>query len=316
MLQPLMIFYLSIEDDERGLKGVQKARPRGVPRRSARLKEIYHRQGKTVLDCRTADQGHLCAYPKKQGQVSTKPSDSLQPDSRKQKRPLEAEDSLCLPAESFQKLPRTSLACPADVRLLVGGTPAQGGTEYKGAWPTEYFEQGHDMSQLLARKKWTSSLCRRQTESTLTSSTTPSDQKPREEKSAQYKNPRYEIVLETKGSYMSESKKGITELSESCYLTLLNAAQKIPEDLLFCDDLFKSTCEKVRRRNEAIVIQDITRLIVPSAENLAIYGATHLDHLIESVNEGWVNSIPVTKLDRSPIIQWDLKETHSQMASC
>ncbi|ODH24673.1 hypothetical protein ACO22_05293 [Paracoccidioides brasiliensis] len=127
------------------------------------------------------------------------------------------------------------------------------------------------MSQLLARKKWTSSLCRRQTESTLTSSTTPSDQKPREEKSAQYKNPRYEIVLETKGSYMSESKKGITELSESCYLTLLNAAQKIPEDLLFCDDLFKSTCEKVRRRNEAIVIQDITRLIVPSAENLAIY---------------------------------------------
>ncbi|KGM91592.1 uncharacterized protein PADG_12271 [Paracoccidioides brasiliensis Pb18] len=232
--------------------------------------------------------------------VSTKPSDSLQPDSRKQKRPLEAEDSLCLPAESFQKRPRTSLACPAD----------------GGAWPTEYFEQGHDMSQLLARKKWTSSLCRRQTESTLTSSTTPSDQKPREEKSAQYKNPRYEIVLETKGSYMSESKKGITELSESCYLTLLNAAQKIPEDLLFCDDLFKSTCEKVRRRNEAIVIQDITRLIVPSAENLAIYGATHLDHLIESVNEGWVNSIPVTKLDRSPIIQWDLKETHSQMASC
>jgi hypothetical protein len=40
-------------------------------------------------------------------------------------------------------------------------------------------------------------------------------------------------------------------------------------------------------RNEARVVQDITRLIVPSAETLATYGATHLDHLIESVNEGW-----------------------------
>jgi hypothetical protein len=42
-----------------------------------------------------------------------------------------------------------------------------------------------------------------------------------------------------------------------------------------------------------MVIQDITRLIVPSAQNLAIYGATHLVHLIESVNEGWTGSIPV-----------------------
>ncbi|OAT11997.1 hypothetical protein, variant 2 [Blastomyces gilchristii SLH14081] len=156
------------------------------------------------------------------------------------------------------------------------------------------------MSQLLARKKSTSSLHHKQLKSTLTSSTTPSNQKPREEKSSQYKNPRYEVLLETKGSYMSESKQGITEVSKSCYQTLLNAAQKIPENSLFRDDLFKATCEKVRRRNEAIIIQDITRLIVPSAENLAIYGATHLDHLVESVNEGWDNSIPVTKTRPQP----------------
>lgn len=35
-----------------------------------------------------------------------------------------------------------------------------------------------------------------------------------------------------------------------------------------------------------MVIQEITRLIVPSAEKLAIYGVKHLNHLYESVNEG------------------------------
>ncbi|KAL9116380.1 MAG: hypothetical protein Q9187_007097 [Circinaria calcarea] len=36
------------------------------------------------------------------------------------------------------------------------------------------------------------------------------------------------------------------------------------------------------------------------AQNLAIYGATHLEHLIESANEGWNNSIPVTKTRPQP----------------
>lgn len=50
----------------------------------------------------------------------------------------------------------------------------------------------------------------------------------------------------------------------------------------------------VQGRNEAKVIQDITRLIIPSAESLATRGVQHLKHVIESVNEGWNNSIPVT----------------------
>ncbi|KKZ68059.1 hypothetical protein EMCG_06271 [[Emmonsia] crescens] len=252
-----------------------------------------------------------------------KSSHLLQSDYRKRKRPQEADDSPYLPPESPRKRPRTAVA-----RLSVEDTPAQEAAEYKdklnlvdywrkeGTWPREYFEQGHDMSQLLARKKSTSSLRRKQSESTLTSSTTRSDQKPREEKSTQYKNPRYEILLETKGSYMRESKQGITEVSKSCYQTLLNADQKVPEDSLFRDDLFKAACEKVRRRNEAIVIQDITRLIVPSAENLAIYGATHLDCLVESVNEGWDNSIPITKTRPQPDYLWDLDEMHSRTNSC
>ena len=47
-------------------------------------------------------------------------------------------------------------------------------------------------------------------------------------------------------------------------------------------------------KNEARVIHDISPLIAPSAETLAIRGAKHLKILIESDNEGWNNSIPLT----------------------
>lgn len=46
-------------------------------------------------------------------------------------------------------------------------------------------------------------------------------------------------------------------------------------------------------RNEAKVIQDISRLLVPSAQALATRSA-RLECLIESVNEGWNNAIPLT----------------------
>ena len=86
---------------------------------------------------------------------------------------------------------------------------------------------------------------------------------------------------------------GITDASKSLCRRLLESEQDVPKDSLFRDDLFKRTCRKIQDRNEARVIQDISRLIVPSAETLATYGATDLDHLIEGVNEGWTGSISV-----------------------
>jgi hypothetical protein len=56
----------------------------------------------------------------------------------------------------------------------------------------------------------------------------------------------------------------------------------------------------VRNKNEARVIRNISLLIVPSIEILAIYGAKHLKILIESVNKGWNNSIPITKTRPQP----------------
>jgi hypothetical protein len=45
-------------------------------------------------------------------------------------------------------------------------------------------------------------------------------------------------------------------------------------------------------RNEAMVVRDILPLMVPSAQILAIYGATYLNPLTESVNEGWNSARP------------------------
>ncbi|KAK6591861.1 hypothetical protein H4I96_12138 [Botrytis cinerea] len=178
-------------------------------------------------------------------------------------------------------------------------------------WPKEYFEPQSNMNHLFARKKSSSSLRSKQYEagSSASSSITPSDQKPREAKSAPYQSPQYKILLETKGSFMRKSDLGIADTSKTVCQTLLEAEQTIPEDSLFQDDLFEETCEMIQDRNEAKVIQDIARLIVPSAQSLAIRGAERLKPLIESVNEGWNSSIALTKPRPQPDYAVGFKRT-------
>jgi hypothetical protein len=153
------------------------------------------------------------------------------------------------------------------------------------------------MNHILARKKSTFSLRRKRSDtgSGVASSTTPSDQKPREEKNAPYQDPRYRSLLEAEGSYMDKSEEDITKEGKTLCRTLLTKEQTVPKDSIFSDNVFEKSCRKLQDRNEARVIQDIARLIVPSAETMATFGAKHLDILIESVNEGWNNSIPITK---------------------
>jgi len=147
------------------------------------------------------------------------------------------------------------------------------------------------MDRLLARKKSSSSLRRKRSESGLSS--TPSDQKPREEKSAPYRNPQYELVLNTKGTFMKESKEGISDASKLLCQKLLDGEQDVPKESVFDDAVFRNACQNLQGKNEARVIQDVSRLIVPSAETLALR-AESLECLVESVNEGWNNSIPLT----------------------
>lgn len=134
------------------------------------------------------------------------------------------------------------------------------------------------------------SLSRKQSDTSLSGS---GDQKKREGKGAPYRDIRYNTLLAAKGSYMCEFDDDTPKKIRDLCQTLLERDQAIPRDSLFSDNLFKKTCRKIEDRNEAIIIQDVTRLLIPSAQNLAIYGATHLEKLIESVNEGWSGSIPV-----------------------
>ena len=139
-------------------------------------------------------------------------------------------------------------------------------------------------------KKVPTSVRRKQSDSSLISSC---DQTNRENKSAPYRTVQYTVLLETKGSYLRKSELGITKGSKDLYQRLLDSRQPVPEDSLFRDDLFDKSCDKIADRNEARVIQDIARLIAPSAETLATWGATHLDHLIEGVNERWRGNFAV-----------------------
>jgi hypothetical protein len=167
----------------------------------------------------------------------------------------------------------------------------------KDSWLEKYWEPESNMNHLLARKKSSSSNRGKQSEASSTGS---SDQKPRDVKSAPYQDAYYETLLATKGSFMEKSELGVTAASKNLCRTFLETEQTFPDDSLFRDDLFEETCEMVRNKNEARVVRDISPLIVPSAEILAIRGAKHLKILIESVNEGWNNSISITKTRPQP----------------
>ncbi|KAM3496778.1 hypothetical protein MY10362_009851 [Beauveria mimosiformis] len=159
----------------------------------------------------------------------------------------------------------------------------------EGSWPHDYIQP--DMEHALARQRSSNSLRRKRSDSAT--STTPSDQRAREEKSAPYRDPRYETLLNTKGTYMETSELGVADESKLICRNLLQGEQSIPPGSIFDSTVFERACNNLQKANEARVIQDISRLLVPSAETLALY-TKPLKLLKESVNEGWNNSIPLT----------------------
>ncbi|KAK1810048.1 hypothetical protein LTR12_015596 [Friedmanniomyces endolithicus] len=173
---------------------------------------------------------------------------------------------------------------------------------YHHQWPKGYIEKTKDMENILARKKSLSSRSRKNSDadSTTPSSSNQSNQQTREQKSAEYNKPQYETVLATKGILMEASAGGVIRTSRSFCKELLERDQELPKDTMFEDDLFDTTCKNIRNRNETRVIRDIALLIVPSAEIFATRGATHLQCLMESVNDGWNNCIPITKTRPQP----------------
>lgn len=245
--------------------------------------------------------------------------------SLKRKRGQKAPRS-SLPAQDPlpSKRPRTSTRHTAEEQEIEKHTSATVADPVQSwvlneTWPPEYFEPDdrelpeHDswLEEMMALppipvvqyaemngfryplpiKKIPTSLRRKQSDSSLTDS---SNQKSRDSKSTPYRNPRYKTLLETKGSFLrdfgdDDPPTTVTNPGRD----LLGAEQAVPQNSLFRDDIFRRFCREIEDRNEPMVVQDVSRLLVPSAKNLAIYGDRHLDILIENVNEAWTESIPV-----------------------
>ncbi len=108
------------------------------------------------------------------------------------------------------------------------------------------------------------------------------------------------LYLRPKAALWGKYKLGTMHTSKSCYGTLLETEQLVPDNSSFCDDLLEETCEMVRNKNDARAVRDISPLIVPSAEILAIRGAKNVKILVESTNKGWSNSIPITPTRPQP----------------
>ena len=99
---------------------------------------------------------------------------------------------------------------------------------------------------------------------------------------------------------MRDMEQGITHASKALRNSLLASKYTTPNDTLFRDDVFPIACAHLQDKNEARVILDIARLLVPSPESLAAFGAKQFNVLTESVNEGWNNCVPVTSTRPQP----------------
>ncbi|PTB72271.1 hypothetical protein M440DRAFT_1095213 [Trichoderma longibrachiatum ATCC 18648] len=160
--------------------------------------------------------------------------------------------------------------------------------------PHEDAQPGSERHQSVASQDESSSALGKRKRAGSDPPSTPVDQGPREDKHAQYRDQQCEILLATHGgSFMTPSPLGVATQSKKLCQVLLDTKQTLPEKSLFHDEYFKKTCQRLRNRDHARIIRDISQLIVPSAETLAIYGAKHLDILAESVNEGWKCSCAV-----------------------
>ncbi|KAL6881112.1 hypothetical protein J3F83DRAFT_758090 [Trichoderma novae-zelandiae] len=124
---------------------------------------------------------------------------------------------------------------------------------------------------------------------------------PREHKSDPFRDPSWQNDFNRFGTYMREDPHGLGPEATTLYKGLLEGAQAPPQNSLFDDNVIDETCERIRYRNETTLFRDITPLIAPSAELLALRDhQPHLGLLCESTNEVWSSSQPVIRIQSQP----------------
>lgn len=125
-----------------------------------------------------------------------------------------------------------------------------------------------------------------------TSTNTPSEQHYTGNKAAPYKDAKFDVMLELHGVDMKlDSESIITPKSREWCSTLLNTEATVPGGSGFQHESFARLMNKIKGSNKARVVQDIARLVVPSAETMHIQDAGN--YLVESVDEGWKISRPL-----------------------
>lgn len=117
-------------------------------------------------------------------------------------------------------------------------------------------------------------------------------------RAASYADQRYPKKLEAKGSFLHDSEDGLCEESRLSIYQLRRWHQEPPKDSLFDDVRFAATCTAAR--NELRIFRDMTPLLVPSAELLALYDSNIAKCFIESIGEKWTNCIPLTNTTPQP----------------
>ncbi len=238
------------------------------------------------------------------------PQESVNPSNldRKRKRSEElgqnhkpeAKGAACTPSQSRESPTRKRQRTSPANRAVATRTGLRSDTKNRevnpiqrwieeGSWSGGNFKQ--DMAHSLTRKRSTPSLSKHESDISGVSL--------REGKNPLVKSRRYETILASARIYMGKPEMPPTNECKSLCKTMLDAEQPTPKGTIFRDDLFETACDNIRNKNEARVIQDIARLIVPSPETLTMFGATHLKHLIEIVDESWIKFIPLIKGPRS-----------------
>lgn len=128
----------------------------------------------------------------------------------------------------------------------------------------------------------------------------PKDRWPAEPKSAQYRDALWSIVYNKNKTFMWEFHEGLAEGSLGLCKELLEREQLPPRISLFDDDVIHEISVRSQRRNETRVFRDITPLIAPSAELIALRGDKELDILCESTNEIWTYSQQLLQYQPQP----------------
>ena len=125
-------------------------------------------------------------------------------------------------------------------------------------------------------------------------SAAPSDQSLPQEKSSEYKSRIYPAVLEEVGrSFLHDHEYGISDDGQKLLHKLLGEREDTPKGTRF--DHFKKMKRSIRFRNEDYIRAKISPLLVASAEDLALFGDEDVGCVLESVNDAWDDSCPVTK---------------------